>query len=211
MGNPQDWNALADKAAIARCIAALKQNGIEAQLVNSAVEAKTRALELIPSGAEVMTMSSRTLEETGIADAINAPDKYDSVKNKLNAMDRAKHNREMQRLGAAAEWSVGSAHAVTEDGHILIASMTGSQLAAEAGGSDHVVYVVGVNKIVKNVDEGFRRIQEHVLPLESERVKVAYGIPGSKINKVLLINGEKLAWPIPVRSQVIFVNQKLGF
>ena len=70
---------------------------------------------------------------------------------------------------------------------------------------------MGVNKIVTNVDEGMKRIQEHVLPLESERVKVAYGVPGSKINKLLIINGEKLAWPTPTRSQVIFVNQKLGF
>jgi hypothetical protein len=211
MGYAENWNALADKATIARSISALKENGIDAVLVSSAIEAKAKVLEIIPSGAEVMTMSSLTLEETHIADAINGSGKYDSVKNKLNAMDRSKHNREMQRLGAAAEWTVSSAHAVTEDGHILIASMTGSQLAGEASGSDHVIYVVGVNKIVKNTDEGMKRILEHVLPLESERVKVAYGVPGSKINKLLIINGEKLAWPTPVRSRVIFVNQKLGF
>jgi LUD domain len=211
MASTGNWNAVSEKATIARSIAALKENGIDAELVSSAIEAKARVLEIIPSGAEVMTMSSRTLEETGIADAINGSGKYDSVKNKLNAMDRAKHNREMQRMGAAPEWTVSSAHAVTEDGHILIASMTGSQMAGEAGGSDHVIYVVGANKLVKNIDEGMKRIKEHVLPLESERVKVAYGLPGSKMNKVLIVNGEKLAWPSPVRSQVIFVNQKLGF
>jgi hypothetical protein len=211
MALTKNWSTLAEKATIVRSIAALKGNGIEAMLVSSAAEAKARVLDIIPAGAEVMTMSSRTLEETGIADAINGSEKYDSVKNKLNAMDRAKHNREMQRLGAAAEWTVSSAHAVTEDGHILIASMTGSQLAGEASGSDHVIYVVGVHKIVENIDQGMKRIQEYVLPLESERVKIAYGVPGSKINKVLLINGEKLDWPTPARSQVIFVNQKLGF
>ncbi len=211
MGYDGNWNALADKATIVKCISALKENGIDAQLVNSSIEAKTKVLEIIPLGAEVMTMSSRTLEETGIADALNGSGNYDSVKTKLNAMDRAKHGREMQRMGAAADWTIGSAHAVTEDGHILIASMTGSQLAGEASGSDHVVYVVGVNKIVATVELGMKRIKEHVLPLESERVKVAYGIPGSKINKILLINGEKLAWPSPARSLVLFVNQKLGF
>jgi hypothetical protein len=211
MNSSKKWNELPDMATIDRTIAALKENGIEAVCVNTAGEARARVLELIPAGAEVMTMSSRTLEEIGLTRDVDESGKFQSVRKKLNSMNRAVQNREMQRLGAAPEWAVSSVHAVTEDGHLMIASLTGSQHPAEANGSDHVIYVAGTHKIVKDIMTGMARIQEFVLPLESERAKKAYGISGSAINKLLIINGEKLPYPSPLRSHIILVNQVLGF
>jgi intracellular sulfur oxidation DsrE/DsrF family protein len=81
-----NWNVLAEKPAISRAIAALQENGIEAVLANSSIQAKAMVLEMLPAGAEVMTMASRTLEETGIADAINGSGNYDAVKTRLNTI-----------------------------------------------------------------------------------------------------------------------------
>jgi hypothetical protein len=89
---------------------------------------------------------------------------------------------------------------------VLIASNTGSQLPAYVYGARHVIWVVGTQKIVKDVSEGMQRIWEYCLPLEDERAREAYGV-GSAVNKLLIIHGEVR----PNRITVIFVKAVLGF
>ncbi|MES2088231.1 MAG: LUD domain-containing protein [Patescibacteria group bacterium] len=199
------YNTLASKKSVEKTIAGLKSTGIEAMFVESGVEAKKKVLEIIPAGAEVMNMTSITLETIGVVDEINQSGKFNSVRNKL--MDKDVAPREKKRLGAAPEWTVGSVHAVTENGEVMIASNTGSQLPAYAYGADHVIWVVGTQKIVKDLDEGHKRIYEHVLPLESERAHKAYGVPGSFVSKILVVNKEVQ----PERITLIFVGENLGF
>lgn len=201
------WNQLADKQSIDKTIQGLKVNGIEAFFVENGEEAKEKVLELIPPGAEVMNMTSVTLDTIGLPKELNNSGKYNSVRNKLSSMDRVTQGAEMQKMGAAPQWAVGSVHAVTEDGHALIASQSGSQLPAYVYGAAHVIWVVGAQKIVKNTDEGIKRIYEYVLPLEAERAKKAYGAPGSNVSKVLIINKEIK----PGRLTLILVNEVLGF
>src|SRR3989344_5471374 len=141
---------------------------------------------ILPKNAEVMDMSSTTLEKIGIVKEIQS-NRYSSVRNKLNSMNRENQSKEMQRLGAVPEWAVGSAHAVTENGEVLVASATGSQLPAYAYGAGKVIWVIGAQKIVKNVEEGLRRLYEYALPLEDERARKVYGM-GSGVNKILIVN-----------------------
>lgn len=202
-----NWNNLASDEIIQRTISALEDNGITAEVVNTGDEAKIRALSLIPQNSEVMNMTSVTLDTISIVDELNESHKYNSVKNKLSLMDRASQNLEMQKLGAAPEYTIGSVHAVTEDGRVVIASNTGSQLPAYAYGSSHVIWIVSTKKIVKNLDGAITRIYEHNLPLESERARQAYGVAGSAVNKILIINSE----PVKDRINLIFVKEDLGF
>lgn len=202
------WDELASDKIIQNTIKALQQNGIEAFVVGNSQEAKKKVLGLIPEGSEVMTMTSMTLDNIGLSEEINKTDgKFKPVRDKLYAMDRKTQGQEMNRLGAAPEYVVGSVHAVTEDGHVLITSNTGSQLPAYTYGALHIIWVVGAQKIVKNTDEGIKRIYEHSLSLESERAKKAYGVPGSAVNKILIVNKEIN----PGRITLIFVKEKLGF
>ncbi len=203
----EQWEKLADDKTVEKTAAALKANSIDVIIVENGNEAKKRVLEMLPKGAEVMTMSSVTLDETGITKEIMESDNYNAVKKTLIKMDRNTQAKEMDMLGAAPEWAVGSVHAVTEDGKVLIASNSGSQLPAYAYGAAHVIWVVGAQKIVKDIDEGMKRIYEHSLPLESERAKKAYGVPGSSVNKMLVVNKENVAG----RITMIIVKEKLGF
>ena len=203
----KNWNALPDMKTMEKTITALKKNGFEAMAVGSGAEAKQKFLEMVHKGAEVMDNTSITLETLGLASEIQESGKYDSVKKKLSSMDRKTQGREMQRLGAAPEWAVGSVHAVTQDGHVMVASNSGSQLPGYAYGAEHVVWIVGAQKIVKNIDEGMKRIHEHSLVLESERAKKAYGVPGSYVSKILILNKE----PKPGRTHIILVNEALGY
>lgn len=207
MDHKDKWNKLADKNIIEKTIQSLKANGINSELVENKEEARKRVLALIPHGVEVMTMTSVTLDAIGVVKEIEESGKLNSVKKKLHNMDRKTQGREMQRIGAAPEYALGSVHAVTEDGSILIASNSGSQLPAHSYGADKVIFVVGTQKIVKNIDEGMKRIYEHSLPLESERAKKAYGVSGSFVSKILIINREIKQ----DRIHLIFVNEVLGF
>lgn len=202
----KNWRKLASAESIAKTVKNLKANGINAIAVENKKEAKRKVLELLPQDAEVMNMSSVTIDTLGLPEEINESGKYNSVKNKLMKMDRKTQGREMQKLGAAPEYAVGSVQAVTEDGKIIIASNSGSQLPAYAYSASQVIWVVGAQKIVKDVDEGIKRIYDYVLPLESERLKKAYGI-GSFVSKLLIINKEI----IPNRITLIMIREKLGF
>ncbi|MFA9288969.1 MAG: LUD domain-containing protein [Weeksellaceae bacterium] len=199
------YNQIPPNPVIQKTAEALTANGFKAEIVKTSAEAKTRVLELIPKGAEVFTYTSVTLDTTGISDALNT-DEYKSVRNIMHGADKLP-GREKQKLGAAPEYAVGSAHAVTEDGHILIASNTGSQLPAHAYGSDHVILVVGAQKLVTDFNDGMKRLYEYVLPLESERAKKAYGAPGSFVSKLLVLNREVKQ----DRITVIIVEESLGF
>ncbi len=201
------WAKPADEKSIERAAAALKANGMEIIVAGNREEAKKRVLELIPRGAEVMSMTSVTLDTADISGEIENSGKFDSVRKKFSSMDRKTQGKEMRRLGAAPDWAIGSAHAVTEDGHVLIASASGSQLPAYAYGAEHVIWVAGAQKIVKNVEEGMKRIYEHSLPLESERARKAYGVPGSAVNKMLVVNREIT----PGRITIILVKESMGF
>lgn len=200
------WTKLADRQTINKTIEALKANGINADFVENGQKAKEEVLRIIPEGSEVMTMSSTTLQSLGLVEEIDQSGKYDAVKPKLMKMDRDTQGAKMQKMGAAPEWAIGSVHAITDNGQVMIASNSGSQLPAYAYGAAHVIWVVGAQKIVKNIDEGMKRIYEHCLPLEDERAKKAYGV-GSGVSKLLIINKEKT----PGRLTLILVEEELGF
>jgi L-lactate utilization protein LutC len=204
-----DFSKLAPKETVNSVMDTLAKGNMTAYLVETKEEAKNKVLSIIPEGAEVMIMSSVTLEETGIKEAVDGTGKYVSVKNKLAKLNRETDSREMQKIGSSPEWTIGSVHAVTQDGHVVIASNTGSQLPAYAYGAAHVIWVVSTKKIVKNLDEAIKRIQEYIVPQESVRLAAAYNMPGIQTNmsKLLIVNKEL----IPNRIHIVFVNEELGF
>jgi len=206
----KNFTTLASRDSIDRAIKALGENGIQAEHVQSKADAARRVLELVPKGAEVFTAGSVTLDELGLAKEFNESGNYDGVKSRLMKMDQKTQGREMRKLGAGPDFALGSAHAVTETGSVLFASLTGSQLPAYAYGAGTVIWVVSAKKIVKDVEEGFKRIWEHVLPLESVRARKAYGLPdsfNSYPGKVLVFNREIQ----PGRVRMIIVNEDIGF
>src|SRR5207253_1560738 len=121
---------------------------------------------------------------------IEGSGRYDSVRAKLKKLDRETQLREIRKLGAAPDYMLGSAHAITDDGVVLVASGSGSQLGAHAYAAGTVILVVGHQKIVRDVEEGLRRIEEYCLPREDARMK-ALGRLGSALMKILIVNGDR--------------------
>lgn len=203
----QAYSKLASEDQVRRAANALELNGIKTIVVETAEEARAKLAEVIPAGAQVFTSSSTTLSQLGLLEEIDREDgRYDSVRVQLSLMDRATQGREMQKLGATPDYIVGSVHAVSETGSVLVASSSGSQLGPYASTAAKVVWLVGTQKIVPTLEDGLNRIDEYSLPLEDQRAQKAYGAHSS-VNKLLVINREMN----PNRTTMILIKENLGF
>ncbi len=202
----EEYAKQATDEKIERTSKALEANGIQTLIAETGTEAKRLFLELIPEGSEVFLSSSVTLEQLGIVADVDQSGKFDAVRTRMYAMNRETQGREIRKLIAAPDFAAGSVHAVTEDGHVLIASATGSQLGPYASGAGRVIWVAGAQKIVKDLNDGFRRIQEHVVPLEEEHMQQLYKV-GTAVNEMLIVNRATR----PGRITLILVKEELGF
>ncbi|MGB9521522.1 MAG: lactate utilization protein [Anaerolineales bacterium] len=201
--NPKYAQPASDEQ-IARTAQALETHGFQVFVATNGEEARQKVFELIPSGSEVFTATSRTLDSLNIPSDVDQ--RYNSVRVRLATMNPQTQMREMIKLGAVPEYMIGSVHAVTETGSVVIASNTGSQLAGYAASAAHVIWVVGVQKIVPNLEEAFQRIEEYCLPLEDQRAMQVYNMH-SNISKLLIVHREVM----PGRTTIILVKENLGF
>lgn len=205
-GLPPEFSTVAPDDRISAAVAALKANGIRASVVESGADARSVVRSLLPEGAEVYNNTSRTLEAIGVADDIERSGRYQPLRLRLYRMDREMQQREMRTLAASPDYVVGSVHALTEGGSLLIASASGSQLGPLVSGAGQAILVIGAQKIVSNVATGVRRIYEYCYPLEDARARRAYGVP-SGVNNILIINKVMT----PGRVTAIIVSERLGF
>lgn len=200
------WDIVADDKTIKRTAKALEANGIKVIIVENGQEAKEKALSLIEKGSTVMTATSTTAQQIGLDKAIDESSDFESLRKKIMALPQSEQRAQARRINSAPDYVVGSVHAVTEDGGVVIASNSGSQLAPYAFSAAHVIWVVGTQKIVKNLDEAMKRIEQYTFKLEDERLMQAYGMH-SGIRKLLIINSEVM----PERITMILVKERLGF
>ena len=203
----QEFAKLAAEQSVKKVAKALEENGMKAEVLENKEEALERVKEAIPEGSEVMTGSSTTLDQIGFTDLLeNGKHPWKNLKEAIiNEKDPAKQ-MERRKKSVLSEYFLGSVHAITESGEVLIASNSGSQLPAYAFTSPHVIWVVGSQKIVADFEGALRRIHEYCLPLEDERAQKAYGMR-SNVSKILIINKEIM----PERIKVFLVKEKLGF
>jgi hypothetical protein len=186
--------------------AALTAKNFAVEILDDSAAARARVKDLIPEGASVFTGASETLRLSGIEEDINNSGRYDAIRSRSRTMDRATRRNEIWAALSTPDVLVGSVAAVTETGSLVAASASGSQLPGYAGAAARVIWVVGAQKVVPDLPAALRRVEEHCLPLESERAMKVYGQP-SAVNRVLILNAE----PEPGRGTVLLLRQAIGF
>jgi hypothetical protein len=200
-----EFTRLASEGQISKTVQALETNGIRTVVVETGEEARACVLSILPPDVEVYNPPSRTIDQIGLTEDIETSTRFQPLRSRLSSLDRIRQQREMRKMIASPDAVIGSVHAITEKGEVLIASATGSQLSSAAFGASTVIWVAGTQKLVRTLVEGFRRILEYSYPLENQRTQQVYGKP-SAINKVLVVNGDS-----PGRIIMILVKQNLGF
>src|SRR5271169_3025426 len=116
-------------------------------------------------------------------------------------MDPQTQFREMVKLGATPDVVIGSVHAVTENGQVLIASGSGSQLGPYAASAEKVIWVVGSQKLVPDLATGLRRLEMYSYPLEDVRMHEIRNM-GSRLAKILIVNADR-----PGRITIVLIRE----
>jgi hypothetical protein len=202
---PSRFAALPDEQTLAATVTALEEHGFSVEVVDDPEAARHAVLTRIPHGSSVMTNTSVTLQQTGIADAVNDGGPYDSARIKMAELDFATQLQEMKAIGGQPDYALGSVHAITAGGTLVIASASGSQLASYAWGATNVIFVAGTQKLVPTLEAARDRIYGHSLVLEDARAVAAYG-QHSSVGKILEIHSE-----LPGRIHIVLVRQVVGF
>jgi acyl-CoA hydrolase len=206
IATPDRFTSLPDEHALAATVVALEEHGFSVEVVDDLDAARAVVLARLPEGSSVMTNTSVTLAESGIADAINdGAGRWESARNRMFALDFATQAQEMKGIGGQPDYALGSVHAITADGTLVIASASGSQLASYAWGAASVIFVVGVQKLVPTLEAAHQRIYQHSLSLEDARAQAAYG-QHSQVGKILEIHQE-----LPGRIHIVLIRQQVGF
>jgi LUD domain len=201
-----DFTQLASNEKIAATQEALNANNIQTVVVDTAKEARQYVLSLLPEGAEVHMGASRTLDQIGLTADIEESGRYQAIRPQLRQLDRMTQGREWRKLASSPDFMLGSVHAVTEQGQVLVASGGGSQIGPYASGAGTVIWVVGAQKLVRTLEDGLRRVQEYAYPLEDERMREATG-RSTHLNQILIINGSLQ----PNRLKLVIFKKQLGF
>jgi hypothetical protein len=201
----QDFDTPASETTLQQVADRIRERNIEVVIVNNGEAARNIVLERLPKGAEVHSGKSKTLQDSGIFDAIQDPEAYQALRHQMLKMDRKTQGKEIRKLIAAPDFMLGSLQAITEDGVLVDVSATGSQIGPYANTAGRVILVVGSQKIVPDLETAFRRIREYVQPWEEAQVRKAINI-GTFVGKILIIERE---W-VNERMTIILVREPIG-
>ncbi|MBI3634111.1 MAG: lactate utilization protein [Candidatus Yonathbacteria bacterium] len=202
------YERLASDETIKKTVASLKERNINAIVVATREEALKKIKDLIPRGAGVMNGSSVTLQEIGFVDYLkNGKHGWNNIHEEILNEKNSKKKAKLRKQSIIAPYFLGSVHAITEGGQVVVASASGSQMPSYAFSSDNVIWVAGAQKIVPDLDSAMRRLNEFVIPLENKRMQSA-GYPGTVLGRILIFEREIM----PNRHiTLILVKEKLGF
>jgi len=191
-----------------RTRAGLAERGFEAHVVANGSEALELIKDLIPDGASVMNGSSRTLDQIGFVEYLKSgAHPWRDLHAEILAEDDETERARLRKQSVLADAYLGSVHALTEAGELVIASASGSQLPGIVFTADLVVLVASTKKIEADLASALGRLREHVHPLEDARMK-STGAPGSVISKILIYERHP-GWGRTIH--VILVSEDLGF
>jgi L-lactate utilization protein LutC len=200
-----DFTAPATGGELEALAERLRERNFEVLIVKNAAEAKAEVMKRIPEGASVHSGKSKTLEDAGVFEELMSSDRYDFVRRRTSKMDRNTQGDEIRKINSSPDVMLGSVHAVTESGQLVITSASGSQIGPIASGAGHLILVIGSQKIVRDLDGAFRRIEEHVFPWEDARLRELMNI-GTKITRTLILDRDF----VPGRTTIILVREPLG-
>jgi acyl-CoA hydrolase len=201
----ESFGKAASEESLQKTAAALRTRNFAVEVVDTPADARAYVISILPKDQSIFTATSETVNLSGLDEDINNSGKYNAIRPQMLKLDYKTQRAEMLKMGATPDVVVGSVHAITEDGRVVAASGSGSQLGPYAAAAGKVVWVVGSQKIVPDLDTAMRRLQYYAYPKEDARVRQKYGMP-SGLMKILIVNGD-----MPGRVSVVLVREPIGF
>ena len=200
----------------AKMVKAMQRRHFDAYYCATASEAKAKVNELIPDGASVTWGGTMTVHDMDIPKMLQE-------RGTLKVWDRDKvetpeEKQEMYLRAFQADYYLSSANAITEDGVIVNIDGNGNRVAAITWGPQHVIFVVGMNKVAQDPEAALKRARSTAAPINAARFDIQTpcqldgqchncNSPQSICNYIhFLRNSSK-----PGRIIVILVGENLGY
>lgn len=198
-----------------KLVQALNQRNIEAWYVDSREDALKKALELIPEGSHVGWGGSMSIAAIGLQQAIRTGN-YIAVDR--DAASDPEERNQITHEALNADWFLTSTNAISEDGIMVNVDGNANRMAALCYGPAHVLYIVGMNKVVKTAEDAYHRARYEAAPINAQRFPIetpckktgcCYDCktPDTICCQILITRYSK----IPGRAKVILVNDSLGY
>jgi L-lactate utilization protein LutB len=207
MDSKNNWASLATDELISKTVENMKKRGFNVEVVENRQEALEKLKAMLPTGAEVATGSSTTLNEIGFIDYLSSPEaKVDYVSPRIYAEPDPIKRTELRKQALTADNFFASVNAISENGELVAVDQTGSRVGAMPFAAQKLILVAGTQKITPNLESAMQRIREYVFPLEDARAQKAYG-SGSSFGKWVILEKEIN----PERIHVLLVKEALGY
>lgn len=203
------FETLASADSIVKTQKSLNENGFHAEVVENGAEALARIKAMIPEGASVHNGGSRTLEEIGYVEYLKSgTHPWNNLHAAILAETDPAKQAQLRKESVFSDYYLGSVHAVSETGELVIASNTGSQLPHLVFTSPNIILVVSTQKITATLSDAIRRLESHIMPLEDANIMNKYKMH-TMLAKTLILHKEN---PMLGRKvTVLLVKEKLGF
>ncbi|MFA5855306.1 MAG: lactate utilization protein [Candidatus Gracilibacteria bacterium] len=197
----------------------LKANGFEVRVAKNKAAALKVAQKIVEGAGSVGIGGSNSVREIGLYDFLCEWGKRGGRGERfINPYEEGisrEENESRRKAGGQAEVFVASSNAVSEDGFLINVDGSGNRVAAQIYGPERVLLIVGKNKIVKNVEEGFKRIEKIAAPKNVERINArakTFSKPAAYTLKTIqnaFCVIKRCA--VPGRIVIVLVEEELGF
>ncbi len=191
----------------------LKECGYDPHFVQTKQEALELSKTFIKNGMSVGLGGSTTVAEIGLLDEI-VNNKNITLFNQYEKGISMEENTKRRREGMLTDLYVTGTNALTKDGKLVNADGSGNRVAALIFGPKKVLVVIGVNKIVENVDEGFKRLMEVAAVKNVDRMNLKSIEMGKEPRHNLDNIANKFTYikaDVKDRISIIIVNEELGY
>ena len=204
-----------NKKLAEKIIAGLKSRHMEGFYAETREEALKQALALIPEGASVSWGGTMSAAEIGLLDAVKNGN-YHVIDRSGAATPEEKRARETEAY--SCDYFIASSNAITEDGVLINLDGNSNRVSCIAYGPEHVLMIIGMNKVVPDLEAGISRTRHEAAPINAQRFDIE--TPCKKTGACadckspqsiccnLLITRLELH---PDRMKVILVGEDLGF
>ena len=148
-------------------IQALKQRNMEASYAATKEEALAQALAWIPEGSCIGWGGSVSIDAIGLKDAVRQGDYR--VIDRDTAANAEEKEAMYRRILADCDYFLTSSNAISQDGVLVNIDGTANRLAAMCYGPRHVLYIVGMNKVVATAEDALHRARNEAAPINAMR------------------------------------------
>ena len=193
-------------------IAALNKRNMEGYYCDSSAEAVEKALSIMPEGSSITWGGSASIKECGLLDAIK------NSSYEILDRDTASDEKLFYSRAVLSNYFLMSTNAITLDGELLNIDGRGNRVAPMIYGPDNVIMIVGMNKVVKDVESAYKRVKVDACPPNT--IRLNFDTPCAKTGKCIeCLSPQCICNQIVItrfsrekgRIKVIMVGEELGF